>query len=92
MGDRVLNREGCDVTAQYTKGAKEALHLAKLFGVKYAVLKAKSPSCGKDEVYDGTFSKTLTMGDGITAQLLKANGVEIFTENEIDALLKICEK
>lgn len=87
-GDRVINREGVDVTAQYEKGAKEALHLARLFNVKCAVLKAKSPSCGKNVVYDGTFTKTLTEGDGITAKLLKANGIAVFTEEEIDILLE----
>ena len=87
-GDRVINREGVDVTAQYEKGAKEALHLARLFNVKCAVLKAKSPSCGKNTIYDGTFTKTLTEGDGITAKLLKANGIAVFTEEEIDILLE----
>lgn len=87
-GNVVINRDGFDVTAQYEKGAREALHMARLFNVKYAVLKAKSPSCGKGEVYDGTFTRTLAKGDGITARLLKANGVEVFTENEIDALLE----
>lgn len=87
-GDRVINREGVDVTAQYEKGAQEALHLARLFNVKCAVLKAKSPSCGKNAIYDGTFTKTLTEGDGITAKLLKANGIAVFTEEEIDILLE----
>ncbi|MBR5535598.1 MAG: DUF523 domain-containing protein [Clostridia bacterium] len=84
----VFNREGLDVTAQYEKGAREALHLAKLFDVKYALLKAKSPSCGSGEIYDGSFSGTLTKGDGITARLLKENGIEVFTENNMVKLLK----
>ena len=86
-GERVLNREGVDVTAQYEKGARETLKTAKLLNAKYALLKARSPSCGKGEVYDGTFSRTLTPGDGITVRLLKENGVEVFTENEINLLL-----
>ncbi len=87
-GERVINRDGIDVTPQYEKGAREALHLAKLFNAKYAVLKARSPSCGKGEVYDGTFSKALVEGDGITARVLKEHGIEIFTENEVELLLK----
>lgn len=87
-GDRVINREGVDVTAQYEKGAREALHLAKLYNAKYALLKAKSPSCGKNKVYDGSFTKTLTDGDGVTAKLLSENGLVIFTENEVDMLLE----
>lgn len=87
-GDSVVNRDGVDVTYQYEKGAREALHLAKLFNVRYAILKAKSPSCGKGEVYDGTFAKTLRVGDGVTAALLKENGIEVFTEKEIDCLVE----
>ena len=87
VDDKVINRDGVDVTAQYEKGAKETLHLAKLFNVKYAVLKSKSPSCGNGEVYDGTFSKTLISGDGVTARLLKEYGVKVFNEDEIAELL-----
>lgn len=87
-GGRVINRDGVDVTHQYEKGARETLQLARLFSVRYAVLKARSPSCGKGEVYDGTFSKTLTTGDGVTVALLKKNGIEVFTENELDCLIE----
>lgn len=87
-GDTVFNREGKNVTAQYQKGAQETLRLAKLFDAKYALLKAKSPSCGKNRVYDGSFTGTLIEGEGITAKLLKENGLEIFTEDEIDLLLE----
>lgn len=88
QGDKVMNREGINVTVQYEKGAQEALKLAKLYNAKYALLKAKSPSCGSGEVYDGSFSGTLTEGDGITAMLLKKNGIEVFTENDMVKLLK----
>ncbi len=88
LGDEVFNREGICVSEQYNKGAEEALKLAKKFDVKYAVLKAKSPSCGKGEIYDGTFSKKLIQGDGIAVRCLKKHGIEIFTENEIDLLLE----
>ena len=84
VGDRVINSLGEDVTAEYEKGAYEALELAKKFGCDLAILKAKSPSCGKDKIYDGTFSCTLKDGSGITAKLLMASGIKVFTENEID--------
>ena len=84
QGGAVVNKEGKDVTAEYEKGAKEALELANKFGCKIAILKAKSPSCGKGEVYDGSFSGQLTKGNGITAKLLMENGIEVFTENEIN--------
>lgn len=79
-GGRVVTRDGTDVTAQYERGAQEALYAAKLYGCRCAILKAKSPSCGRDQIYDGTFSKTLTAGDGKTAALLKKNGIRIYTE------------
>lgn len=86
VGDRVINSEGWDVTAAYTRGAKEALRMAQQFGCIVAVLKAKSPSCGKGKVYDGSFSRTLLDGDGITAALLQENGISVYTEDEIDNL------
>ena len=82
IGDRVVNKEGQDVTSNYQKGAKETLELAKKLGVKKALLKAKSPSCGYGNIYDGTFSDTLIEGNGITAELLKKNGFEILTEKD----------
>jgi len=82
IGDRVVNKEGQDVTSNYQKGAEETLELAKKLGVKKALLKAKSPSCGYGNIYDGTFSDTLIEGNGITAELLKKNGFEILTEKD----------
>lgn len=80
-GDKVINSEGKDVTYEYKKGAEEALRIAKIFNCSIAILKAKSPSCGTGEIYDGSFSKTLTVGNGITADLLLENGIKVLTEN-----------
>ena len=88
QGERVIMKSGTDVTAQYQRGAEQALHLARVFGCKKAVLKERSPSCGAGEIYDGTFSGALVPGDGVTAQLLKANGIEVFGESEIEMLLE----
>ena len=79
IGDKVITQEGIDVTKQYIKGAKECLYLAKKYNVKKALLKLKSPSCGYKQVYDGTFTHTLIDKNGVTAELLKNNGVEIIT-------------
>ena len=81
--NKVINNIGKDVTKEYTKGAKETLKLAKLFGVKKALLKAKSPSCGKGNIYDGTFTNTLIEGNGITTNLLLDNGIEVITEKDL---------
>lgn len=82
-GDGAVNAEGQDVTAQYRKGAEEALRLCNVLGITKAILKAKSPSCGKGAVYDGSFSRTLIPGDGITAALLSAHGIEVLTEEDL---------
>ncbi len=82
VGDRVLRVDGGDVTDAYQTGAMCALRLAKEHKIKLAVLKERSPSCGTDRIYDGTFSKTLIDRDGVTAQLLRENGVEVIGESE----------
>ena len=82
-GDRVIARDGTDRTAEYQRGAEEALRLCRLFSCEAAVLKAKSPSCGLGCVYDGTFSGTLRPGDGVTAGLLKNSGVPVYTEKNL---------
>ena len=85
-GETVIMENGDDVTDKYSKGAEETLRLARLFGCGKAVLKEKSPSCGSGRIYDGTFSKTLTEGNGVTAGMLLANGIMVAGETEIDAL------
>jgi len=77
--DKVITKDGRDVTEQYKKGAEETLFLAQKYHVKKALLKLKSPSCGSGKIYDGTFSRTLIDGDGVTAELLKNNGVEVLS-------------
>ena len=86
-GDRVVTRSG-DVTEQYRRGAEETLKLCKLFGCEAAVLKERSPSCGRGAVYDGTFTGTLTPGDGVTAELLASHGIPVYGESQIKDLLK----
>lgn len=84
IGNKVFNNQNQDVTKEYEKGAEETLKLAKLFNVKKALLKAKSPSCGKDKIYDGTFKGILVPGMGKTVQLLKENGIEVISEIDLD--------
>ena len=88
QGDAVCTREGKDVTEAYRRGAEEALRLCRMLGCEAAVLKERSPSCGCGEIYDGTFTGTLTAGDGVTAELLKANGIPVYGESRIGELLK----
>jgi len=85
----VFNKDGDDVSYYFTKGALETLKIAQENEISIAILKSNSPSCGNGQIYDGTFSGTLISGDGITAHLLKINGIEVYTENDIDKLEKM---
>ena len=87
-GNLVVTLEGNDVTDRYLRGAREVLRLAGVFECRIAVLKERSPACGCGKVYDGTFSKTLTDGDGVAAQLLKTRGIDVFGESQIDKLIE----
>lgn len=82
-GDMVVSKTGADVTAQFQRGAQTALHLAEIFGARLAILKENSPSCGSGTIYDGTFTGTLTQGDGVTAELLKKHGIKVISENAL---------
>ena len=86
VGDKVIMRDGTDVTSEYQKGAQTALYLAKTLGADFAVLKANSPSCGKGIIYDGTFTGGKCEGNGVTSELLLNNGIAVYTEDEIDQL------
>ena len=83
QGKRVVTTNGSDVTAQYQRGAEAALYWARLFHCTKAILKEKSQSCGHGQIYDGTFSRTLTAGDGVTVELLRAEGLEIIGESDL---------
>ncbi|MFS4459050.1 DUF523 domain-containing protein [Bdellovibrio sp. HCB2-146] len=81
IGDKVLTNGGADVTAEYQRGAEEALQIAKLCCATEALLKSKSPMCGVGKIYDGTFSGNTKPGDGVFAELLKKHGIKV---TEID--------
>ena len=83
VGDRVLTEDGRDVTQEYHRGAEEVLALARRLNCKVALLKERSPSCGTGEIYDGSFTRTLTAGDGVTAELLRASGIAVFGESRL---------
>lgn len=79
----VRNVVGDDVTDTYLRGAAHTVRLATACGAVGAVLKARSPSCGCREIYDGTFTRTRTPGEGTTAQALREAGFPIYSEDDI---------
>lgn len=84
---RVLTQDGQDVTAAYRAGAERVLEIARESGCTVAVLKARSPSCGCGEIYDGTFTHTVKPGWGIAARLLADAGLEVMDEEHLQARL-----
>lgn len=81
-GGRVISKLGDDKSTEFTRGAEEALMLFRLTGCEAALLKARSPSCGKGIIYDGSFSGTLKPGNGVFAQKLVNEGIPVYTEED----------
>ena len=82
-GDRVLMKDGRDVTENYNRGAETALEIARKNACTVAILKEKSPSCGSGLIHNGLFDGGLVAGDGITTRLLKKEGILVLGESEI---------
>ncbi len=81
---RVRTAAGEDVTDAYDRGAAQAVRLAAAAGAEGAVLKARSPSCGCHEVYDGSFTRTRVEGEGVTARALRESGVRVWSEEDVE--------
>ena len=86
---RVINRVGDDVTAEYRAGAETVLEIAKENGCRLAILKEKSPACGKGLIYDGSFSQALIEGNGVCADLLQKHGIAVLGESEVEDELEL---
>ena len=84
-GNKVISKEGFDRTEEFKQGALRALAIAQENNCHLAVFKSKSPSCGINRIYDGTFSGTLTKGNGVAAQLFLDHGIQVIDENMFKA-------
>ncbi|MFT4143767.1 MAG: DUF523 domain-containing protein [Mobilitalea sp.] len=82
---RIICEDGRDLSKEFQLGAQKVLAIAKEADVTLAILKSKSPSCGKGVIYDGSFTGTMTEGNGVTAELLLQNGIKVITEKELTA-------
>ena len=78
---KVMTESGRDVSPEFIRGAEKILRLVRKHGIKKAILKSKSPACGLNVIYDGTFKGALRRGDGVLAAILKLNGIKVYTEN-----------
>lgn len=86
-GDKVLTRDGRDVTEAFLQGAEKTLAVARAEGAAKAVFQVRSPSCGCGAIYDGTFSGRLVPGKGVTTQLLEESGIKVYGGDRIEVLL-----
>ena len=84
----VFSSTGEDVTPQFNAGASKALRACQFFGIRLAILKERSPSCGVHEIYDGHFSGKAILGEGVTAQMLRSHGIKVLNEVEAIEFLK----
>ena len=82
---RVLSKRGEDVTEQFFRGAERAMAICRAHGCTGAILKARSPSCGKGMIYDGSFTGKRVSGSGVFAQMLLDAGIPVRTEEEFTA-------
>ena len=83
----VFTVDGFNVTAEYQEGARLTLSLVRKENITRALLRSKSPSCGKGQIYDGTHTQTLVLGHGVTAETLLDAGISLYTEKELNQLL-----
>ena len=88
----VTSKEGVDVTEEYVKGAKISLDKLEQNNVRIVLLKHRSPSCGCDGIYDGSFSHVVVDGQGVCAKLLSDNGMVLFHEEQMNEFLKYIGK
>ncbi len=88
VGKRVINEINLDVTNQFLEGAEKVLQIAKENNVKYAIFKERSPSCGVHQIYNGKFKRIVKKGKGITTKLLEKNGIRVYSDEEIEMLIK----
>ena len=83
---KVYSKDGKDLTEEFYDGAEKTLYVAEESACQIAVLKERSPSCGFGKIYDGTFSGTLTYGNGVAAQMLYEHGIIILGESKLDKI------
>ncbi|MCL2824276.1 MAG: DUF523 domain-containing protein [Polyangiaceae bacterium] len=89
---RVVSEHGDDSTDIFERGAREVVMLAELLDARMAILKARSPSCGRGLVHDGTFSGRLTNGDGVLAAMLLRDGCEVYSEEDLESVAGVLEQ
>ncbi len=89
QGERVVTASGLDVTAEFDRGAELALALCQAQGIRFALLKEGSPSCGSGRIYNGRFEGVSVAGEGKTTALLRRHGITVFSEDQLVELASV---
>lgn len=89
---QILTGSGANVTTAFIDGAFVALKLCQEHDIRYALLSAKSPSCGNQQIYNGQFNRQLIEGKGVTAALLEQHGIRVFNQFEINDLAQVLQE
>jgi purine nucleoside phosphorylase len=79
----VSHKDGTSVDKEFRKGAKKALEIVKEENVDLVILQSRSPSCGVNSIYDGSFSGKLISGKGVFADLLQKNGIKVMDVSDL---------
>ncbi|MGM0213237.1 DUF523 domain-containing protein [Enterococcus sp. AZ109] len=77
---RVVDKTGRDVTDMYKAGAIKAYNEFARLDVTQVILKERSPSCGSQLIYDGTFSGIRKKGVGVATAYFIKQGIQVFSE------------
>jgi uncharacterized protein YbbK (DUF523 family) len=86
QGERVMTASGLDVTAEFARGAALALATCQQQGIRFALLKEGSPSCGSGRIYNGRFEGLSVAGEGMATALLRRHGIAVFSEDQLPEL------
>lgn len=90
--NQVFDEDGRNVTKAFFEGGEATLALAREIEIEFCIFKQRSPSCGTNIIYDGTFSGTKIAGQGVTTEILRNAGYLVFGEDEMDEIIKMEEQ
>ena len=79
----VRDAQGNSYDRQLRQAVAEILEGIRPLEIDCAVLQSRSPTCGVNQIYDGTFSRTRIAGSGVLAQALKDAGYRVIDGEDI---------
>ena len=79
----LMDRNGNNVDASMREVVAQAMEMIQSEDIQCAVLQSRSPTCGVNQVYDGSFSGKLIKGSGVLAQALKAAGYQVIDAEDV---------